>query len=113
MTTVLSAPAALRPLPLVCAACGQPHDAAPTHICPACLGPLEPVYDPGRALPTRDEIANRPRTLWRYREWLPFAGDPVVSTDIGWTPLIDAPRLARVLGVARCWIKNDALSFPS
>ncbi len=115
MTSVLPSPAAaaLRPLPLVCSACGEPHVAAPTHICPACLGPLEPVYDPHRVLPTRDDIATRPQNLWRYREWLPFDGEPVVSTDIGWTPLVEAPRLARVLGVARCWIKNDALSFPS
>jgi threonine synthase len=71
------------------------------------------VYDPARRLPSRQEIIARPRTLWRYREWLPFDGAPSVSTDIGWTPLVDAPALANRLGVARCWIKNDALSFPS
>ena len=27
--------------------------------------------------------------------------------------MVDAPRLARRLGVARCWIKNDAVSHPS
>lgn len=83
------------------------------HICPECLGPLEPVYAPSRPLPSREAIAARPRTLWRYREWLPFDGAPSVSADIGWTPLVDAPALASRLGVARCWVKNDALSFPS
>ncbi len=100
-------------LPLACARCGRKQDAAPVHICQDCLGPLEPVYDVERRLPTPEVIAARPRSLWRYREWLPCTGEPVESTDTGWTPLIDAPALADRLGVARCWIKNDALSFPS
>lgn len=113
-TSTLPSPApTLAPLPLACAHCGRAQDAGPVHICSECLGPLEPVYDPARSLPSREDIATRPRTLWRYREWLPFDGLPVVSTDIGWTPLVEAPALATRLGVARCWIKNDALSFPS
>lgn len=113
--TAISAPSAttLRPRPLACAACGALHDPAPTHICAQCLGPLEPVYDRTRSLPTRADIATRERNLWRYREWLPFDGEPTVSTDVGWTPLVEAPALAKRLGVGRCWIKNDALSFPS
>ena len=56
---------ALIALPLQCASCGRPHEAAPAHVCPNCLGPLEPVYDPYRHLPDRNEIAARPRSLWR------------------------------------------------
>jgi threonine synthase len=33
--------------------------------------------------------------------------------DTGWTPLVAAPRLAARLGVARVWVKNDAVSHPS
>lgn len=98
---------------LRCAACGAPHPAAPAHVCPSCLGPLEPDYDATRPLPGRDEIAARPRTLWRYREWLPFGGRPTRALQAGWTPLVDAPRLARALGVSRCLVKHDAGSFPS
>ena len=47
--------------------------------------------------------------MWRYREFLPFEGEPVASLDTGFTPLIDAPRLADKLGVARVWVKNDAV----
>lgn len=101
------------PWPLRCRACGNDHAAAPVAICPACLGPLDPVAPADRVLPGREEIARRPRTLWRYREWLPFRGDPVVSADVGWTPLIEAPVLARYLGVARVWIKADLFSVPS
>ena len=35
------------------------------------------------------------------------------SLDSGFTPLLDAPRLARRLGVARAWIKNDTVCHPS
>lgn len=112
MTTIATSHT-LTALPLACANCGRTADAAPTHICADCLGPLEPVYDAERPLPTREELALRPRTLWRYREWLPFHGEPVHSPDIGWTPLVDAPALASRVGVARIWIKNDAVSFPS
>jgi threonine synthase len=37
----------------------------------------------------------------------------VVSLDSGFTPLLEAPALARRLGVARLWVKNDAVSHPS
>lgn len=103
----------LAPRPLACAACGHEAGATPQAICAECLGPLEPTYDPNRRLPTRDEIAARPRSLWRYREWLPFDGAPIHAVDVGWTPLVDVPRLAARLGVARAWLKLDAHSFPS
>ena len=88
-------------------------DAAPKAICEECLGPLEPLYDPARRLPTRAEIAARPPSLWRYREWLPLEGTPPYSLDTGFTPLVEVPRLAPLLGVARVWVKNDAVSHPS
>jgi len=113
MTSTLAPPLGLRPRPQVCRACGTVHDPAPVAVCEQCLGPLDPVLDPGRALPTRDVIAARPRSLWRYREWLPFDGEPTLSLDTGGTPLVAAPRLAARLGVARAWLKNDAVSHPS
>jgi threonine synthase len=114
MSATLARPQqALSALPLECSLCGRPHDPAPSHVCPNCLGPLEPVYDAHRHLPERNEIAARPRSLWRYREWLPFTGRPVRCLNAGWTPLVEAPRLASALGVARCLVKHDAGSFPS
>jgi threonine synthase len=104
---------ALLPLPLHCPTCGAREAPAPNAICAGCLGPLEPMYDARRYLPSRAEISQRPTSLWRYREWLPFEGPPVHSLDTGFTPLVEAPRLAEALGVARCWIKNDAVSHPS
>jgi threonine synthase len=98
---------------LACKLCGALHPPAAAATCEECLGPLEPVYDPTRSLPSAATIATRPASLWRYREWLPFEGEPVVSLDSGFTPLLDAPALARRLGVARVWVKNDAVSHPS
>ena len=103
----------LRPLPQACRLCGASQPAAPVAICEECLGPLEPVYDPDRPLPDAATIASRPGSLWRYREWLPFEGEPVLSLDSGFTPLVEAPALARRLGVARLWVKNDAVCHPS
>ncbi len=114
MTATIPRPVqSLVAVPLQCSACGRHQDAGPSHVCPDCLGPLEPFYDPHRWLPDRNEIAARPRSLWRYREWLPFSGRPERCLNAGWTPLIDAPRLASALGVSRCLVKHDAGSFPS
>src|SRR2546428_686302 len=106
-------PSPPRARPLRCRNCGASHAAAPVAICGQCLGPLDPVYDPARLLPDRATIAARPPSLWRYREWLPFEGDIVHSLDTGFTPLVETPRLARRLGVARAWVKNDTVSHPS
>src|SRR3982751_392932 len=105
--------ATLRPYAQRCKLCGTENEAAPVAICENCLGPLEPLYPATRRLPDRATIAARPQSLWRYREWLPFEGEPVASLDTGFSPLIDAPRLADKLGVARVWVKNDAVSHPS
>jgi threonine synthase len=71
------------------------------------------VYPANRALPDRVAIAGRDRSLWRYAEFLPFEGAPTLSLDTGLTPLVEAPALARKLGVARAWLKNDSVSHPS
>src|SRR5260370_1761241 len=116
--TAIAGPAAptARPLtarPLRCRNCGAEYASAPVAICAHCLGPLDPIYDSARPLPDRATIAARAPSLWRYREWLPFEGDPVLSLDSGFTPLLETPALARRLGVARVWVKNDTVSHPS
>ena len=51
--------------------------------------------------------------MWRYRELLPVDGEPTVGRHVGGTPLIRADRLAKALGVAELYIKNDAVNHPS
>src|SRR5438552_2094919 len=112
-TVPATARASLSALPLRCRNCGAERAAGPVSICEHCLGPLEPVYEPGRPLPDRRTIAARAPSLWRYQEWLPFDGEPVLSLDSGFTPLVEAPALARRFGVARAWVKNDTVCHPS
>src|SRR2546425_11960356 len=115
--TSTTAPAASRAprgaRPLRCRNCGADRTAGRVSICEQCLGPLDPVYEPRRRLPNRKAIAARAPSLWRYKEWLPFDGDPVLSLDSGFTPLVETPALARRLGVTRAWVKNDTVCHPS
>jgi threonine synthase len=100
---------------LKCRECGREYPLAATHVCEFDFGPLEVAYDYERIKKslTRDAIAKRPKTMWRYRELLPVVGDPTVGTQAGFTPLIKADRLAKKLGIRELWIKNDAVNFPT
>src|SRR5207245_9411966 len=62
---------------------------------------------------TREKIAARPNTMWRFRELLPIDGEPTVGALVGGTPLVRADRLAEALGVEHLWLKNDAVNFPT
>src|SRR5216117_3604440 len=100
---------------LKCRECGREYPLKATHVCEFDFGPLEVVYDYPqikRAM-THAAIASRPQTMWRYRELLPVAEDPTVGTQVGFTPLLKADRLARALGVRELWIKNDAVNYPT
>ena len=113
VTPATLAPVSITARPLRCRNCGAERAPAPVAICDQCLGPLDPVYDPTRRLPDRATIAGRAPSLWRYQEWLPFDGEPVLSLDTGFTPLVEAPALARRFGVAHVWVKNDTVCHPS
>jgi threonine synthase len=95
---------------LRCRACGQPVEAGPVFVCPTCLGPLEATYDLAGAARRlrRDEIDARPPTLWRLAELLPVDSIPARGLAVGFSPLIEAPRLADRLGLERLWIKDDS-----
>ncbi len=110
--TSVTAPS-LRALPQHCPRCDVEYEPAPIAICESCLGPLEPAYPSERAFPDRETIAKRSPSMWRYREWLPFEGEPRLSRETGFTPLFEVPSLAELLGVARVWVKNDSVSHPS
>jgi len=100
---------------LKCRECGREYPLTATHVCEFDFGPLEVAYDYERIKKslTRAAIAARPKTMWRYRELLPVAGEPTVGTQAGFTPLVKADRLAKQLGVREVWIKNDAVNFPT
>src|SRR5579872_7314034 len=100
---------------LKCRECGREYPLTATHVCEFDFGPLEVAYDYDRIKKTltRDVIASRPKSMWRYRELLPIAGEPTVGKQVGFTPLIKADRLAKKLGIRELWIKNDAVNYPT
>jgi threonine synthase len=100
---------------LKCRECGREYPLEATHVCEFDFGPLEVVYDYARIKSslTRAALAGRPHTMWRYRELLPVAHEPTVGQQVGYTPLIKADRLAKRLGIRECWIKNDAVNYPT
>jgi threonine synthase len=72
--------------------------------------PLFARYDLAaiRATFTPEAVASRRADLWRYEEVLPVRDRACqVALGEGWTPLIDAPRTADRLGVARVWVKDE------
>src|SRR5688572_15093151 len=98
---------------LECSACGERHDRdALLNLC-GCGKPLLARYDlrAAREAISRDELAGRVSSMWRYAELLP-APSPreVVTLGEGWTPLVDAPRLGARFGLDRLFVKDEALN---
>ena len=100
---------------LKCRLCGKLYAKEALNFCTDDFGPLEVVYDYAEVAKTmtRAAIERRPRTMWRYRELLPIDGEPTVGRQVGCTPLVRADRLAKALGVAELYIKNDAVNYPT
>lgn len=99
---------------LTCHLCGKTYPAEALWVCSDCLGPLEVTYDYAaiRGAISRSLIESRPRSLWRYRELLPVE-EPKTGFNSGYTPLVRASRLARELGVAEVYIKDDSVNHPT
>lgn len=100
---------------LKCRECGRLYPKEAIHVCDFDFGPLEAAYDYDAIKPvlTREVIESRPRSMWRYRELLPIDGEPTVGQQVGFTPLVKADRLAKALGVAEVWVKNDTVNYPT
>jgi len=82
---------------------GTPHSAPPAVA-------LRARYDLDRLRRevTRESIASGPANLWRYAPLLPVAHpDQAVSLNEGWTPLLQAPRLAHALGMKQLMVKDE------
>ncbi|MDD5542225.1 MAG: threonine synthase [Acidobacteriia bacterium] len=100
---------------LKCRECGQIYPLQPQGGCAECFAPLEVMYDYeaiGRAL-SRERIAARGPSLWRYRELLPLESEPTVGRSSGFTPLVPAERLGAALGLKNLYLKNDSVNAPT
>jgi threonine synthase len=94
---------------LVCTSCGLRHESSHLqNLCTACQKPLFAIVDlaaAGRAL-TREKLAPREKSLWRYRELLPLPADvQPISLGEGGTPLLRAEKFGQDVDL---WIKDDS-----
>ncbi len=101
---------------LRCRECGETYDLAAKHVCEdVCFGPLEVDYDYDyiKQVVSRETIEAGPNSIWRYRAFLPVETDNVIDVGTGMTPLLQANRLAKRLGLKKLYIKNDAVNMPT
>ena len=97
---------------LRCRECGRDYPIEPLNVCEFCFGPLEVIYDydaVARSI-SRKSIENGPLTMWRYHDLLPVDAEDAVDMGTGFTPLIKAKNLGRLLGLNHLYIKNDSVN---
>jgi len=97
---------------LECALCGLRHEPnVLQNLCVECGKPLLVRYDLEAAAQTLtpDSLKEREASLWRYREVLPVEDwNNTVSFGEGWTPLLNAQRLADTLPVElNLYVKDE------
>ncbi len=99
---------------LVCVVCGTDVESPlSAGTCPTCADDfaiLEVEYDFERVARSLTPAALRSRPLnhWRYHELLPVAVDATAAAwPVGWTPILQTPRLARWAGVGTLSIKDE------
>ncbi|MDT8903136.1 threonine synthase [Anaeroselena agilis] len=100
---------------LECVTCGRGYSCREVeYYCPVCGyedGILDVKYDyaaVGREINPAIMGACDERSMWRYLPLLPVENPALIPRpQVGWTPLYPAPRLARELKVAECYIKDE------
>jgi threonine synthase len=102
---------------LTCVQCGAHYrEGEHPYTCPACgiEGILDVEYDydvPRRSMKERGigtTPTDRLGSIWRYLDLLPITGDAgLPRLQVGGTPIVDTPRLARKAGVAALALKDD------
>ena len=95
---------------LECSRSGEHHEADELHGLSRANAPLFVRYDLkalGERL-SKNTLAARAPTMWRYREFLPLGPDiEPVSLGETMTPLISLPTLERRLGCAEIRVKDE------
>jgi threonine synthase len=99
---------------LECGFCGKIYTADQLiNLCPACGKPLLARYDLAKAARTltKEGLADREPSLWRYEEVLPVQYDwAMLKLGEGWTPLHHARRLGESIGCINTYIKDEGLN---
>jgi threonine synthase len=98
---------------LECSACGLQHEWSQLqNLCLSCQKPLLASVDLAAASRTltREILATREKSLWRYREVLPLPDNvEPVSLGEGGTPLLRAPSSCGTDDI-NLWIKDESLN---
>ncbi|MEW6102755.1 MAG: threonine synthase [bacterium] len=101
---------------LKCKECGREYPKAALYICEFCFGPLEVIYDYEgikKAISRKSIEESKVYSLWRYKELLPIEKKPQDGLNSGFTPLVKAENLAKVLGVSKIYLKDDSCNHPT
>jgi threonine synthase len=62
-----------------------------------------------RARMSKESVAGRAPTMWRYRELLPVEEDSnIVTLGEGMSPLLPCARLGEALGLSDLWVKDES-----
>lgn len=97
---------------LECSLCHEPYSADQLiRVSPCCQMPLLGRYDLTKARQTldRDEIAQRPPTMWRFAELLPVRDSKnIVSLGEGGKIVLSLPRLGAQLGLNHLYAKDES-----
>jgi threonine synthase len=93
---------------LACSACAHTAEGSSrASVCPDCGQPYLVRYE---RYPDRDSVTSR-WDMWRYAAVLPLRSREVpVTLGEGCTPMMELPALAREVGVARLWVKDEGLN---
>jgi threonine synthase len=97
---------------LYCPKCSKTYSVdEQTNLC-ECGSPLLVDYDLEtlKANWKKEQLVNRPPTLWRYHELLPVKNkDNVVSLGEGMTPLLKMESIGHEYGINELWMKDEGL----
>jgi len=99
---------------LKCPECGKDFSADQLQtICADCNSPLFAEYDLNavKKTLTKEIVRQRPRGIWRWAELLPVR-DPAYRFTLGEgdTPMLEAPNLAKSLGLKNLLVKDEGLN---
>jgi threonine synthase len=98
---------------LYCSSCAKEYEPRRLYNLCECGKPLMVAYDLEKASETltRESLAGREPTLWRYKEVLPVEGEVNrLTLGEGMTPLIKAERLGAQSGMKNLLIKDESLN---
>ncbi|MBM3291900.1 threonine synthase [Candidatus Bathyarchaeota archaeon] len=95
----------------MCRECGAIYPLKLLYACEKCFAPLDVSYNLENIKVTREEISQRKKNIWRYRELLPLENyETAIDLGTGLSTLHKAENLGRQLGLTQLYIKDDTVN---